>query len=198
MRYDRQTPYHYAAPIGKLPPLDSWAKLVDLTKQGHPETVKERISRERRTAILRLHSTCAGLWPIRGFSVPSRFAIPGGTNRVGAPTALRRMCSAQSGSLLFGLWLFSLPPFLYLNDDRKSSPNAVWFSAAPINKAPSDPTGGRELKKKRQGLHYLPICSFSLGVLWSQLCLCSESSGLGKWGRDLSACPHLWSTVNYL
>lgn len=148
MRYDRQTPYHYAAPIGKLPPLDSWAKLVDLTKQGHPETVKERISRERRTAILRLHSTCAGLWPIRGFSVPSRFAIPGGTNRVGAPTALRRMCSAQSGSLLFGLWLFSLPPFLYLNDDRKSSPNAVWFSAAPINKAPSDPTGGRELKKK--------------------------------------------------
>lgn len=136
--------------------------------------------------------------PIRGSSVPSRFAVPGGTNRVGAPTALRRMCWAQSGSLLLGLWLFSLPLFLYLNDDRKSSPNAVWFSAAPINKAPSDPTGGRGTEKKRQGLLYLPICSFSLGILWSWLCLCSESSGLGKWGRDLSACPHLWSTVNYL
>lgn len=52
--------------------------------------------------------------PIRGSSVPSRFAVPGGTNRVGAPTALRWMCWAQSGGLLFGLWLFS--PSLSLSE----------------------------------------------------------------------------------
>lgn len=48
-----------------------------------------------------------------GSGIPSRFAIPCGTNRVGAPKALRRMCSAQSGSLLLGLRLFSLSFFIW-------------------------------------------------------------------------------------
>lgn len=190
MRYDRKTLYHYPPPIRKLPFLDSRAKLVwayGQARQGHRK-------REDPTRREKLHCTCARPWPFRGSGIPSHLAIPCGTNRVGAPKALRRMCSAQSGSLLLGLWLFSL--FLYLNDDRKSSPNAVWFSAVPINKAPSDPMGGKR-EQKWQGLLYLPICLFSLCVLWSRQCLCSVSSGLGKWGSDLSVRPHL-STMNYL
>ncbi len=58
------------------------------------------------------NSRCPG--PIRGFGVLSRFAVPGGTKRVGAPMALRRMCWAQSGSPLLGLWLFS--PSLSLSE----------------------------------------------------------------------------------
>lgn len=148
MRYDRQTPYHYAVHITveSFPPL-----IAELNSPVWPGKVIQRpLKREdfhwEENSHSQTHTTRP--LPIHSSSILCHFAIPRGTNRVGAPTALRRMCSAQSGSLLFGLWLFSLPLFLYLNDDRKSSPNAVWFSAAPINKAPSDPTGGRGNWKK--------------------------------------------------